>query len=136
MSNCVFCSIVEGNIPSKKIYEDNDFFAFLDIAPASKGHVLIIPKSHHATLLDMPEETLSKLLPLAKKIAIAMKKVLGFDDFNIIQNNGTLAGQTVHHYHMHIIPRYDGSEVKLWVPKENDPSVVDDLAKEINKNIG
>lgn len=136
MSNCIFCSIVDKQIPSKTVYEDDKFLAFLDIAPGSKGHVLIVPKIHAENLLDLPDEYASSILPLAKKIAAGMKKVLSFTDFNIIQNNGPLAGQSVNHYHMHIIPRYDGSEVSLWTPHENDPSVTDELASKISKQIG
>ncbi len=136
MSNCIFCSIVEKQIPSKVVYEDDKFLAFLDIAPGSKGHVLIVPKVHAETLMDLPDEYASSILPLAKKIALGMQKTLRFKDFNIIQNNGPLAGQSVGHYHMHIIPRYDGSEINLWTPHENDPSVTDELATMIKENIG
>ena len=136
MGNCIFCSIVEKQIPSKVVYEDDKFLAFLDIAPGSKGHVLIVPKVHAETLIDLPDEYASSILPLARKIALGMQKTLRFKDFNIIQNNGPLAGQSVGHYHMHIIPRYDGSEINLWKPHENDPSVTDELATMIKENIG
>lgn len=129
MDNCIFCSIIKGDIPSFKIYEDNDFLAFLDIAPGTKGHTLIIPKEHAATLEELSDDKASKILVLAKKIVKAMKEVHGFTNYNIIQNNGKLAGQTVDHYHMHIIPRYSIEEVGLWTPHEDDPSVNEENAK-------
>ena len=129
MDNCIFCSIIKGDIPSFKIYEDNDFLAFLDIAPGTKGHTLIIPKEHSATLEELSDDKASKILVLAKKIIKAMKEVHGFTNYNIIQNNGKIAGQTVDHYHMHIIPRYSIEEVGLWTPHEDDPSVNEENAK-------
>lgn len=129
MDNCIFCSIIKGDIPSFKIYEDNDFLAFLDIAPGTKGHTLIIPKVHAATLEELPDDKAAKILVLAKKIVKAMKEVHGFTNYNIIQNNGKLAGQTVDHYHMHIIPRYSVEEVGLWTPHEDDSSVNEENAK-------
>ena len=129
MDNCIFCSIIKGDIPSFKIYEDNDFLAFLDIAPGTKGHTLIIPKEHAATLEELSDDNASKILVLAKKIVKAMKEVHGFTNYNIIQNNGKIAGQTVDHYHMHIIPRYSIEEVGLWTPHEDDPSVNEENAK-------
>ena len=129
MDNCIFCSIIKGDIPSFKIYEDNDFLAFLDIAPGTKGHTLIIPKEHAATLEELSDDKASKILVLAKKIVKAMKEVHDFTNYNIIQNNGKIAGQTVDHYHMHIIPRYSIEEVGLWTPHEDDPSVNEENAK-------
>lgn len=126
--NCIFCKIINKEIPSKLIYEDNDFYAMLDIAPATTGHVLIVPKEHASNMTELSDEKLSKILVVAKKIVNAMKKVHGFTDFNIIQNNGEIAGQTVGHYHLHIIPRYNKNEISLWTPHENDPSVNDELA--------
>jgi histidine triad (HIT) family protein len=105
----------------------------LDIAPATKGHVLIVPKEHATTMSDLSDDKLSKILVIAKKIIAAMKKVHGFTDYNIIQNNGPLAGQTVAHYHMHLIPRYSVDEVSLWSPHDNDPSVTQDMAEQVRK---
>ncbi|MBR1453432.1 MAG: HIT family protein [Lachnospiraceae bacterium] len=130
-SNCIFCKIINKEIPSKLIYEDNDFFAMLDIAPATKGHVLILPKEHASTLTDLSDDKASKILVLAKKIIVAMKKVHGFTDYNIVQNNGELAGQTVSHYHLHLIPRYSKVELGLWTPHEGDPSVTDENAEAV-----
>lgn len=134
-NNCIFCKIINKEIPSKMIYEDNDFYAMLDIAPATRGHVLILPKEHAATMSELSDDKLSKILVLAKKIIEAMKKVHGFTDYNIIQNNGRLAGQTVDHYHLHLIPRYSVDEVSLWSPHDNDPSVTEELAETVRKLI-
>lgn len=133
--DCIFCKIIDGTIPSKLIYEDNDFKAILDVAPATKGHVLVIPKEHAVTLTDLSDDKLSKLFVLAKKIIKAMKEVHGFTNYNIIQNNGPIAGQTVDHFHLHLIPRYSVEEMGLWCPHEDDPSVTEELATQVRKLI-
>ena len=135
MGDCIFCKIIEGSIPSKLIYEDADFKAILDVAPATKGHVLIIPKEHSATLLDLSDDKASKIMILAKKIVAALMKVHGFTNYNIIQNNGRVAGQTVDHFHLHIIPRYSVDEVGLWTPHEDDPSVSEELAEQVRNEL-
>ena len=112
---CIFCKISGGEIPSKTIYEDEEFRVILDISPATKGHALIIPKEHYANIYEMPEETAAHVMILAKKLAAHMTEVLKCDGLNIMQNNGAAAGQTVFHFHMHLIPRYeqDGNADKL-----------------------
>ena len=114
-SNCIFCKIAGGEIPSKTIYEDDEFRVILDISPATKGHALILPKEHYANIYEMPEDVAGRVMVLAKKMAGHMTEVLKCDGFNIMQNNGEAAGQTVFHFHMHLIPRYaqDGNEEKL-----------------------
>ena len=134
MENCIFCKIINGEIPSFKVYEDNDFLAILDISPATKGHVLIIPKEHSETILDLSEDKASKLLIVAKKIIAAQSEYLNVKNFNLVQNNGRIAGQTVNHFHLHLIPRYSIDEMGLWAPHENDPSVTEELANGI-KNL-
>lgn len=104
--NCIFCKLANGDIPTNFIYEDQDFKVILDADPATKGHALILPKDHSANLFELPEETAAKVLPLAKKIAGNMVEKLGCAGVNLVQNNGEAAGQTVHHFHMHVIPRY------------------------------
>lgn len=111
--NCIFCKIANGEIPSATIYEDEDFRAILDLGPASKGHALLLPKEHYADLFALPDETAEKVLPVAKKIVSRMKDVLGCDGYNLVQNNGECAGQTVFHFHMHMIPRYKDDKVGL-----------------------
>ena len=109
--NCIFCKIAAGEIPSATIYEDDDFRVILDIEPASKGHALILPKDHYANLYELPEELASKALVVAKKVITKMTEIVGCDGYNVLQNNGEAAGQTVFHFHMHLIPRYNGDVV-------------------------
>lgn len=114
-ADCIFCKIATGDIPSKTIYEDEKFRVILDISPAARGHALIIPKEHYANIYEIPEETAAGAMKLAKKLSSHMTEVLKCDGFNIVQNNGEAAGQTVFHFHMHLIPRYknDGNEELL-----------------------
>ena len=104
--NCIFCKIANGEIPSKTLYEDEEFRVILDLGPAAKGHALILPKEHYANLYELPDETAAKVMQLAKKMAVQMREKLQCDGFNLVQNNGEIAGQTVFHFHMHLIPRY------------------------------
>lgn len=115
--NCIFCKIANGDIPSKTLYEDDEFRVILDLGPATKGHALILPKDHFANLYELPDETAAKVMQLAKKMAVQMTEKLGCDGFNLVQNNGETAGQTVFHFHLHLIPRYvnDGQKIG-WVP--------------------
>ena len=115
--NCIFCKIANGEIPSATLYEDEDFRVILDLGPATKGHALILPKNHFANLFEIPEDIEAKAFVLAQKMATKMQKVFDCDGFNIVQNNGTTAGQTVFHFHIHLIPRYDkdGAGVS-WKP--------------------
>ena len=117
MENCIFCKIANGEIPAATLYEDEDFRVILDLGPASKGHALILPKEHYANIYEIPEELAGKAMILAKKMANVLTRALKCDGFNIVQNNGEPAGQTVFHFHMHLIPRYEGDEVGLtWNP--------------------
>lgn len=111
--NCIFCKIAAGEIPSATLYEDDDFRVILDLGPASKGHALILPKEHYRNLYDIDDETLAKAALLAKKMVKKLTDVLGCDGYNIVQNNEPCAGQTVFHFHMHLIPRYEGDKVGL-----------------------
>lgn len=116
-TNCIFCKILNGEIPSAKLYEDDDFAIILDVGPASKGHALVIPKNHYANLFEMPEEMLAKCMKLAQVWGDKLMKALGADGLNLVQNNGLAAGQTVFHFHLHLIPRYEGDTVGgLWTP--------------------
>ncbi len=115
--NCIFCMIANGEIPSSTIYEDENFRVILDLSPATAGHALILPKKHADNIYDLSDEQASQIFILAAKISRAMKIALKCDGLNIVQNNGEIAGQTVFHFHMHIIPRYkdDGQNIN-WVP--------------------
>ncbi len=130
--NCIFCKLANGQIPTNKIYEDDTFTVILDAAPATKGHALILPKAHAADIYELPAETAADVLPLAKKLATHMTALLQCDGFNIVQNNGEVAGQTVFHFHMHLIPRYrgDGNEEKLcWNHADFSPEEMTETAE-------
>lgn len=117
MENCIFCKIANGEIPAATLYEDENFRVILDLGPASKGHALILPKSHAANIYELSDEMAAKAMILAKKMATVMTAALKCDGFNIVQNNGECAGQTVFHFHMHLIPRYEGDQVGItWKP--------------------
>ena len=115
--NCIFCKIAHGQIPSKTIYEDDRFRVILDLGPAARGHALILPKDHYADLFALPEDVAAEAMKLAKKLGAQMKENLKADGFNLVQNNGECAGQTVFHFHLHLIPRYadDGQKIG-WKP--------------------
>ena len=128
MSDCIFCKLAGGEIPTATLYEDDDFRVILDAGPATKGHCLILPKEHYADLYEIPEDLLMKAAVLAKKITIKMTRAMNCDGFNIVQNNKPAAGQTVFHFHIHLIPRYtDDRQNILWKPGELTP----EAAKEI-----
>ncbi len=123
MDNCIFCRIISGEIPSRTAYEDDDFKVILDASPATRGHSLILPKKHCADIFEIPDDTLSAAAKLAKKLAPRLKQNLGADGINIVQNNGEAAGQTVFHFHIHMIPRYkdpskDDPKNLMWDHKE------------------
>ena len=111
MDNCIFCKIIDGSIPSTVVYEDADFKAIMDISPAAKGHVLILPKKHCADLLTIDGDVAAKAFGIASKIANAQKKALGCDGINLLQNSGEAAWQSVFHLHIHLIPRYKDDNV-------------------------
>lgn len=108
--DCIFCKIAAGEIPSRKIYEDKDLIAIMDLNPTSKGHSLIIPKEHCTNIYDIDEDIAAKVMKTAKKLATKMTVVLNCDGFNLLQNNGETAGQTMFHFHMHLIPRYKDAD--------------------------
>lgn len=125
-ADCIFCKIANGEIPSATLYEDGDFRVILDIGPASKGHALILPKEHYENLYELPEYKAAQAFVLAKRMSIKMRQVLNCDGMNVVQNNGTSAGQTVFHFHIHLIPRYVGDDVGLTV----NPGILSDEVKE------
>ena len=128
--NCIFCKLANGDIPTNSIYEDDDFKVILDASPATKGHALILPKQHYANIFEIEDETLAKAAKLAKKIMTHEKEILGCDGYNLVQNNGEAAGQTVFHFHMQLIPRYsDNNESKLinWKPNEFSAEEMNDI---------
>ena len=133
MENCIFCKIANGEIPAATLYEDEDFRVILDLGPASKGHALILPKTHAANIYELPEELAGKAMILAKKMAAKMTEALECVGFNIVQNNGEIAGQTVFHFHMHLIPRYQVDGVGLtWTPGELTDEVREEILSKMN----
>ena len=112
-NDCIFCAIAAGEIPCFKIYEDDAVLAYLDISPFSEGHTLVIPKIHAADITEIGEEHLAVLIARVKKVASHLKKALPCDGFNILQNNGAAAGQTVRHIHFHIVPRRGGDALEF-----------------------
>ena len=131
-ANCIFCKIANGEIPSSTIYEDDFFRVILDLSPATKGHALILPKQHMANIFEMDDTTAEKVFVLAKRIAKALKSALNCDGLNIVQNNGEVAGQTVFHFHMHIIPRYDNDGQHItWIPGTSEAEEREAIAAQI-----
>lgn len=130
--NCIFCKIANGEIPSSTIYEDEDFRVILDLGPAQRGHALILPKEHYRDVCELDEKIAAKVLPLGARIGSAMKKSLGCAGFNLVQNNGEAAGQTVFHFHVHVIPRYEGGpKIVAWTPGEEKPEILAETAEKI-----
>lgn len=134
--NCIFCKIANGEIPSYTIYEDSDFRVILDISPASKGHALIIPKEHYKNLFELDDNIASKALVIAKKVATALRDELKCEGFNLLQNNEEIAGQTVFHFHIHMIPRYADDSVKFTTtPGKIDEAFAAELVEKINSKL-
>lgn len=130
--NCIFCKIANGEIPSATVYEDEEFRVILDMGPATKGHALILPKEHFRDVCELDERIAAKVLPLGAKVGTAMKKALGCTGFNLVQNNGTSAGQTVFHFHVHVIPRYeDGPEIVCWPQGKTEAEELKETAEKI-----
>lgn len=135
--NCIFCEIAKGNIPAETIYEDKDFRVILDVAPATRGHALILPKMHGRDLTEIPEELCGKAFFLAGKLGKIMMEKLGAAGFNVVQNNGIEAGQTVFHFHIHVIPRYEnGPHIVLWETRETDGEEQRKIAGTLRASIG
>jgi len=139
MTNCIFCKIISGEIPSVKIYEDEHVFAFMDIMPLSKGHTLLIPKTHRESVYDLQGDEAAQLFSVAPKIASAIKETFNPEGLNLLNNNGAKAGQSVFHFHLHFIPRYgetDGFGAK-WITKEKEYTTerIQELAEEVKKKL-
>lgn len=130
--DCIFCKIANGEIPSRTIYEDDQFRVILDLGPATRGHALVIPKEHYANLFEIPEDTAAAAMKVAKKVGTRLKDKLGAEGLNLVQNNGELAGQTVSHFHIHLIPRYqnDGQTIG-WKPGKPEEAELDEIREQI-----
>lgn len=132
--NCIFCKIIAGEIPSYTLYEDEQFKVILDVGPATKGHALILSKNHYANFYELPEDEAADVMKLAKKMIIVMTEKLHCDGFNIVQNNGEVAGQTVFHFHMHLIPRYkNDGEILKYIAGEPGQDELEQIQKLITE---
>lgn len=131
---CIFCAIVAGKIPSAKVYEDEHVFAFMDIAPANPGHLLVIPKQHYRNIFDMPTEVGSKIMEAAILLATAIREALNPDGLNLFQSNEAAGFQTVFHFHLHLIPRWEGDPLRLpWKPSEGNIEEISNIATKIQE---
>lgn len=131
-SNCIFCKIISGQIPSATLYEDDLFRVILDVSPATKGHALVLPKRHLQDLFQLDGEESKQALSVISKVADAIKKTLSCDGINILQNNGAAAGQSVFHLHFHIIPRYEDDNVTIpWRSVSYEDGEANQLADKI-----
>ncbi len=131
--NCIFCKLANGDIPTATLYEDDKFRVILDASPAAKGHALILPKDHYRNLFELDEDVAREVMPLAKKMVVKLKDILGCDGYNIVQNNEEAAGQTVFHFHMHLIPRKTGDGVGLgWQMGELSEADKQELVEKMN----
>jgi histidine triad (HIT) family protein len=134
MEECIFCKIVRADIPSYKVYEDDYTLAFLDIAPVSKGHTLVIPKKHYVNFEDIPEEELSAVIKTVKRVGRMLKENFGVVGYNTQVNNDSIAGQIIPHIHFHLIPREEGDGLELWPQGGYDPGEAGEIAKKIRKD--
>lgn len=134
--DCIFCKIANGEIPSNTVYENSDFKVILDVAPAAKGHCLILPKEHFKNIFEIDADTAARLFSLATEVARALRQELHCDGLNILQNNGAAAGQTVDHVHLHLIPRFEDDDISIGLnPKQSDSQELAQLAKALRKRI-
>ncbi len=131
MEDCIFCKIVNGEIPCNKVYENDKVLAFLDINPVNKGHALVIPKEHYKDLLVMPDNILAEVAKVGKRVAKAVMKATGAAGFNLGQNNGKTAGQAVMHFHLHIIPRFENDGLTLWPQGKYEGKEEEEIAEKI-----
>ena len=130
--DCLFCKIAAGEIPSTRVDEDERTVAFMDINPATRGHLLVIPREHSANLLEVPEADLDAVTRMARKLAGRLKERLGADGVNLLNSCGAAAWQTVFHFHIHVIPRYAGDPLRLpWVPGPGDRDEIAAAARKI-----
>lgn len=132
--DCIFCAIVAGDIPSTKVYEAEHVFAFMDIAPANPGHLLVIPKQHYRNIFDMPPAVGSKIMEAAIPLATAIRKALNPDGLNLFQSNEAAGFQTVFHFHLHLIPRWEADPLRLpWNPREGNLEEIGNIAHKIRQ---
>lgn len=131
MENCIFCKIINKEIPGKVVYEDDICLAFLDLSQATYGHTLVIPKKHYDNILTVDDETLAHLFKIVKKLSKQIMEKLGSDGLNVLTNTNEVAGQTVHHFHIHILPRYNKNELKINFIDHSQDVDLDELLNKI-----
>jgi histidine triad (HIT) family protein len=130
--DCIFCKIVAGELPATVIAEDDHTVAFMDISPATRGHALVVPREHAEDLLSIEAEELGHVMHAAQRVAGRAKEVLGADGVNLLNSTGAAAWQTVFHFHVHVIPRYDDDPLKLpWIPEEGDTDEIKRVGEEL-----
>ena len=131
--DCLFCKIVAGDVPSQRVDEDERTVAFMDINPATRGHALVVPRNHAVDLLEIDAEDLAATMAATQRLARTAVERFGADGVNLINSCGAAAWQTVFHFHIHVIPRYEGDPLRLpWVPSAGDPDEIAAAAQELN----
>lgn len=135
MPDCLFCRIVNKEIPADFVYEDDTCVVFADIAPVSLGHLLVVPRAHHENLLDTPDETLAHLAVVVKKVAAAAVEATGADGFNLGANTGAAAGQIVMHTHLHVMPRHAGDGLVHWPKRDVTMEQVKETAAAVRERL-
>ena len=132
--DCLFCGIVAGDVPAQIVASDDHTVAFMDINPATRGHALVVPREHSADLLDISDDDLERTMLAARRLTLRMQAALNPDGFNILNSCGHAAWQTIFHFHLHVIPRYDDDPLKLpWIPGGGDPDEIAAVADRIRK---
>ena len=130
--NCIFCKIIAGDLPSTIVDEDERTLAFMDIAPATRGHALVVPRAHSADLLEVEREDLCAVAAASQRLAVRMKERLSADGINLLNACGAVAFQSVFHFHVHVIPRYESDGLRLpWTPSPGDPQAIAEAAQEL-----
>ncbi len=132
---CIFCKIVEAELPALRVYEDKRIMAFLDINPINKGHLLVIPKEHYSSFLELPKDLLKEFISRVQDLAKAVLTGAGAKSFNLMVNNGEAAGQLVKHVHVHVIPRFDGDNLHPWPGKALNSEEMARIAENIKKSL-
>lgn len=134
MENCIFCKIIKGELPAQRVYEDDNYLAFLSIGPVNNGHTVVIPKKHTATFAELEPQEAADLIQMVQKLAKEIKAKLNADAFNLGLNNGEIAGQVIPHVHWHIMPRYKNDGLVHWQVNEKAKEQMDEtLAKLLDK---
>jgi len=133
---CIFCSIVSGDIPAIKVHEDDQTLGFMDVNPGNTGHLLVIPKEHYRNIFDIPSATAGEIMKVGTKLANALKEALNPDGLNLFQSNESAAFQSIFHFHLHLIPRWDGDSLVLpWKPKQCNLDQIRTVAAQIKGHL-